>query len=576
MFDTLPALPATGESFGSWPWAQIAPYYENLVSRPLDAASADEWLADWTRIGSLVDEASNRFTIRTTTNTADTQAQREYTTFIEEILPKVLEEEQKVKEKLLASGLEPAGFELPLRKLRTDAALYREANLPLLAEERKLSLTYDEISGARTVIWDGQEIPLVQLSPVLQETDRGRRELAWRAIQDRILQDNQALTALWRDMLKTRQAIASNAGYASFREYRWQQCYRYDYTPEDAKAFDEAIAEVVVPAATRIAERRRRSLNIDSLRPWDLDCDPDGLPALRPYATIDELQDGAGRIFQKVLPLFAGYFDSMRREGLLDLESRDHKAAGGYQLELAVVRKPFIFTNAVGTQDDVETLLHEGGHAFHSYQTHGLPYLQQRSEQMVPTEFAEVASTAMEYLGSPYFSLEKGGFYSEADAARARIAHLESSITFFLHMAMVDALQHWIYENPDQSVDIAACDEVWANLSGRYLPYLDWTGLEALKGTRWRRQLHIFQLPFYYIEYGLAQLGAIQIFANARRDQATAVEAYRQALTLGGTVSLPQLFATAGARFAFDAATLRDAITLLEEVAAELEPLARP
>ena len=576
MFDTLPALPATAESLGTWPWTKIAPYYDSLLDRPLDAVSVDEWLADWTRIGSLVDEASNRFTIRTTTNTADTQAQSEYKTFLEEILPKVMEAEQKVKEKLLASGLEPAGFELPLRKLRTDAALYREANLPLLAEERKLSLTYDEISGARTVIWEGKEIPLVQLSAVLQEADRDRRELAWRTTQTRTLQDNEALTALWRDMMRTRQAIANNAGYASFREYRWQQSYRFDYTHEDAKAFDDAIAEVVVPAAARIAERRRRSLNIESIRPWDVNCDPDGLPALRPYTTLDELQDGVSRIFQQVLPLFAGYFDSMRRDGLLDLESRDHKAAGGYQVELSAVRKPFIFTNAVGTQEDVETLLHEGGHAFHAYLTVGLPYQQQRSEQMVPTEFAEVASTAMEYLGSPYFSAEKGGFYSEADAARARIAHLESSITFFPHMAMTDALQHWIYENPDAAMDLAACDEVWARLADRYLPYLDWTGLEDVKGIRWHRQLHVFQLPFYYIEYGLAQLGAIQVFANARRDQEAAVEAYRRALALGGTVSLPQLFATAGARFAFDAETLREAVDLLEEVVAELEPLARP
>jgi oligoendopeptidase F len=377
-------------------------------------------------------------------------------------------------------------------------------------------------------------------------------------------------------MVRTRQAIATNAGYAGFRDYRWQQCYRFDYTPEDAKAFDEAIAEVAVPAATRIAERRCRSLSIDSLRPWDVDCDPDGLPALRPYSSLDELQDGVGRIFQKILPLFAGYFDSMRREGLLDLESREHKAAGGYQIDLAAVRKPFIFTNAVGTQVDVETLLHEGGHAFHAFLTAGLPYLQQRSEQMVPAEFAEVASTAMEYLGSPYLSAALGGFYGEADAARARIAHLESAITFFPHMARVDAFQHWVYEHPDASMDLAAVDEVWASLTDRYLPYLDWTGLEAEKGIRWHRQLHIFQLPFYYIEYGIAQLGAIQVFANARRDQAGAVESYRRALALGGTAPLPELFTTAGARFAFDAQTLREAITLLEEVAAELEPLARP
>ena len=572
MFDT---LPATAESFGTWSWGQIAPYYDDLLSRSLTAEAVDEWLADWTRIAALVDEASTRFTIRTTTNTADAQAQREYTTFLEDILPRVMEAEQKVKEKLLESELAPDGFEVPLRKLRADAALYREANVPLLAEERKLSLAYDTISGARTVNWEGREIPLVQLSAVLEEHDRARRELAWRTMQARILGDTEELTLLWRDLVRTRQTIATNASYASYRDYRWQQLYRFDYTPEDAKAFDEAIAEVVVPAAGRIAERRRQRLGVASLRPWDVDCDPDGLPPLRPYTTLTELQDGVGRIFQQVSPRFAGYFDAMRQDKLLDLESRENKAAGGYLLELAAIRKPFIFTNAVGTQGDVETLLHEGGHSFHAFEMVGLPYLQQHSEQMVPAEFAEVASIGMEFLGSPYLSAQKGGFYSEADAARARIAHLESAISFFPYMAMVDALQHWIYEHPDAAMDLAACDEVWVKLTDRYLPHLDWTGLEAEKPARWHWQLHIFQAPFYYIEYGLAQLGAIQVFANARHDQEAAVEAYRQALALGGTAPLPQLFTTAGARFAFDAATLGAAIRLLEEVAAELEPLAR-
>jgi oligoendopeptidase F len=576
MVDNMPALPSTGVSFGTWSWAQIAPYYDDLLSRALTAAEVDEWLADWTRISSLVDEASNRFTIRTTTNTADAAAQREYTTFLEDILPHVLTSEQKVKQKLLESGLEPTGFELPLRKLRTDAALYAEANVPLLAQERKLSLAYTTISGARTVLWEGREIPLVQLFTVLQENDRQRRELAWRTAQTRILDDTGELTGLWRDLITTRQAIATNAGYGSYRDYRWKELYRFDYTPDDAKAFDAAIAEVVVPAAGRIAERRRRQLGIASLRPWDIDCDPNGLPALRPYTTLTELQDGASQIFQQVSPRFAGYFDSMRQDGLLDLESRQHKASGGYQLELAAMRKPFIFTNSIGTQTDVETLLHEGGHAFHSFETRELPYLQQRSEQMVPIEFAEVASTAMEYLGSPYLSAKNGGFYTPADAARARIAHLETAIKFFPHMAMVDSLQQWVYEHPDAAADLATCDEVWADLAGRYLPHLDWTGLDALKRITWHRQLHIFQLPFYYIEYGIAQLGAIQIFANARRDQEAAVEAYRQALALGGTVPVPQLFATAGARFALDANTLRSAIALLEEVIDELEPLAHP
>ena len=271
MFETLPPLPTTADAFGAWTWAQIAPYYEDLLDRPLVAGNVDEWLAAWTRIAALVDEASTRFTIRTTTNTADEQAQREYTTFLEDILPRVMEAEQQVKQKLLESGLEPAGFALPLRKLRTDAALYREANVPLLAEERKLSLGYDKISGARTVLWEGKEIPLVQLQAVLQENDRARRELAWRSMGARIMRDTEELTALWRDLVRTRQAIATTAGYASYRDYRWQQLYRFDYTPEDAKDFNAAIAEVVVPAARRIAERRRQRLGVASLRPWDME-----------------------------------------------------------------------------------------------------------------------------------------------------------------------------------------------------------------------------------------------------------------------------------------------------------------
>jgi oligoendopeptidase F len=574
MFETLPPLPTTAESFGTWPWAQITPYYDDLLARPLTASSVDEWLANWTRIAALVDEASTRFTIRTTSNTADIEAQREYTTFLEDVLPRVMEAEQKLKQKLLESGLQPTGFTLPIRRLRTDAALYQEANAPVLAEERKLALAYDTISGARTVRWEGDEVPLVQLLAVLQENDRAQRELAWRTVQKRILDDTDELSTLWRDLVRTRQAIATNAGFASYRDYRWKQLYRFDYTPQDAKDFDAAIAEVVVPAASLIGERRRRRLGITSLRPWDVECDPDGFPALRPYTTLAELQDGVGRIFQQVSPRFAEYFESMRREGLLDLESREHKASGGYERELAAIHKPFIFANAVGTHDDVVTLLHECGHAFHVFETGGLPYLQQRDvEHMVPAEFGEVASIGMEFLGSSYLAAARGGFYSDSDAARARIAHLEWWLTGFLYIAMVDALQHWIYEHPDEAMDLAACDEVWAGLADRYLAHIDWTGLEAEKRAGWHMVLHVFQSPFYYIEYGIALLGAVQIFANARRDQEVAVEGYREALALGGTAPLPQLFATAGARFAFDTATIRAAVALLEEVAAEQEPL---
>ena len=568
------ALPASAEEFGTWTWQQIAPYYDDLLTRELSAANVEQWLTDWTRISALLDELNTRYTIATTVNTADEETDRRYKVYLDEIVPPMMEAEQKVKEKLLASGLEPAGFAVPLRKLRTDAALYREANLPLLNEARKQMLEYEQLAGARTVEWEGKEIPLTQLYPVLEEPDRARRERAWRLRDARILADTPALANLWRRMIETRARIAANAGFDNYRSYRWQQLYRFDYTPDDTKRFHAAIEEVVVPAAQRINARRREQLGVPVLRPWDSDVDLTGRAPLRPYATIDELEARTSNIFHAVDQQLGGYFDIMRREGLLDLDSRQNKAPGGYSLAYTVTRRPFIFANSTGTHEDVQTLLHEGGHAFHSFEVAPLPYLQQRQEQMTPIEFAEVASMGMELLASPYLTMEHGGFYTPQQAARARVDNMRGFILFWPYMAMIDALQHWIYENQEEAADLARCDDYWATLEDRFHPDLDWSGLETEKRTFWHRQGHVFTDPLYYIEYGVAQLGAVQLFGNAQRDQAAAVAAYRRALALGATVSLPELYTAAGIRFAFDAATLREGVDLLERTIAELEPLA--
>jgi oligoendopeptidase F len=273
-------------------------------------------------------------------------------------------------------------------------------------------------------------------------------------------------------------------------------------------------------------------------------------------------------VFQQVDPQLGQYFETMRREGLLDLDNRKGKAPGGYCTSFSLVRRPFIFANAVGIHDDVQTLLHEGGHGFHVFESSRLPYLQQLQ---VPMEFAEVASMSMELLASPYLARERGGFYSSADAARARAEHLEGIVQFWPYMAVVDAFQHWVYTHPDQATEAAACDETWSALWERFMPGVDWSGLEEEQRTGWQRKLHIHQAPFYYIEYGLAQLGAVQVWRNALQDQAGSVAAYRRALALGGTVTLPELFAAAGGRFAFDASALQEAVTLIEATLAELE-----
>jgi oligoendopeptidase F len=366
--------------------------------------------------------------------------------------------------------------------------------------------------------------------------------------------------------------MAENTGKRTFRDFRWQQMLRLDYTPSNCISFHDAIEQAVVPAAKRIYEKRRKSLGLTSLRPWDLDVDPLGRAPLKPFDNMQDLKKTSASIFHRVDSRFGEYYDTMVRESLLDLDNRKNKAPGGFCTSFPMSKRPFIFMNAVGLHDDLQTMLHESGHAFHSFERNSLPYTQQRQ---VGLEFAEVASMGMELLAAPYLAAKEGGVYSEADAARARVEHLERNILFWPYMAVVDAFQHWVYANAAEAADPSRCDEQWKTQWGRFMGGVDWSGLEDELTTGWHRKLHIFEVPFYYVEYGLAQLGAIQVWANALQDQSGAVARYRKALALGGTASLPQLFAAAGAKFGFDAETLYRSVELMERTIEELEQDAR-
>lgn len=568
-------LPITAQEIIDWTWSEIEPYYKELAARPFSAANVEEWLADWSSVGERIDEMFARLSVATSVNTADKQADNRMNRFLEGIFPNSMAAEQKLKEKLLASRLEPAGFAIPVRNLRAEAGLFRESNLPLLAEQQKFSIEYDKIYGAQTVKWENEEITLTRLALNFQQPDRSRREKAWRLKAERQLVDREAINKLWQKFMEVRARIAKNADKPSFREYAWQQRLRFDYTPEDCKSFARAIEQVVVPAATRIYEKRKRALGLETLRPWDLvdgwfsrPTPPASHPQLRPFASIDELKTGVSAIFHRLDPVLGGYFDSMVADGLTDLENRKNKAPGAYCTSYTSIRRPFVFVNAVGTHDDVMTTLHESGHSFHIFETAKIPYIQQLA---VPMEFAEVASMGMELLASPFLTRANGGFYTEAEAARARIEHLEGMILFWPFMAVVDSFQQWVYENPRSGTNPVECDQKWGELWDRFIPGVDWAGLEQVKVTGWHRKLHIHQVPFYYVEYGLAQLGAVQIFANALKDQEKAVSDYRKALSLGGTVSLPELFKAAGAKFGFDPGLLRTAVDLMEGVVGELE-----
>ena len=556
------------DEFMRWDWAQIEPYYQALAAQPIDEASVESWLKDWTRLSKLLRETHQRLWVASTVDTTDLQARQRYTDFLDNIYPQAQAAEQKIKEKLLASGLEPPGFEVPLRNMRLEAGLFCEANLPLLSEELKLATEYDKISGAQTVQWQGKEVTLLQLHPVYLDPDRSLRERAWRLASARQLADRQAINDLWVKLLAIRRQLAANANLPDYRAYRWRQLLRFDYTPQDCKQFHRAIEAVVIPAARRLYERRRRLLAVGALRPWDVHVDVRGRPPLKPFSTIAELEEKTTAIFERVDPALGDYFEIMRREGLLDLDNRKGKAPGGYCTDFPASSRPFIFCNSVGVHDDVQTLLHEGGHAFHVFESSRLPYFQQMH---VPLEFAEVASMGMEFLASPYLSAEQGGFYTPAETAQARVDLLEGYLLFWPYMAVVDAFQHWVYEEAEAASDPANCDAQWVELWERFMTGVDWSGLEQEKMTGWQRKLHIHEDPFYYVEYGLALLGAAQVWRNALKDQRAATAAYRRALALGGTATLPQLYAAAGARFAFDASTLGEVVDLMERTISELE-----
>ena len=401
-------------------------------------------------------------------------------------------------------------------------------NVPLETEEAKLSQQYQKLIGSLTVPFRGEERTLAQMGRYLEDPDRALRQEAWELVANRRLREAEAIEHIFEQLLKLREQIAANAGFPNYLQYAFRARGRFDYTPEDCRKFHGAIAGEVMPALRQLQAQRRGQLGLAALRPWDLAVDPLNRPALRPFERIEHLVSNTRDIFVQLDPKLAGQFTLMRDLHLLDLDNRKGKAPGGYQSTLAEARLPFIFMNAVGIQRDVETILHEAGHAFHALAARGEDLHAYRS---APIEFCEVASMSMELLGNEF--IEK--FYQPGDARRARRDHLEGIVEIFPWIATVDAFQHWIYSHPGHSR--AGRQKAWAGLMDRFGGDVDWTGYEEARTNLWHRQLHIFIHPLYYVEYGIAQLGALQVWANSKKDKAQALEKYHQC-------SLPRRFAS--------------------------------
>ncbi len=556
-------LPDSAAAFADATWEDLAPYFEELAGRSLDESNVEQWLADWSRLDSLVSEAAALANFAYTCDTGDHAREQAQLRFGTEIGPRAGEMRARLQKRLVDLGYVRPGLETTIRRFRNQAQLFRTENVPLLADVARLVTRWSKASGSLTVQWDGEEKTPSQLLPFLESNDRSTREKAFRLRAGAFMRRRDEFAGLFDEMLDVRQRIARNAGFANFRDYTHLEKNRFDYSVDDCLRFHDAVEKAVLPALTRIHQRRRERMRLETLRPWDVSADVDARPPLQPFESVGELVKRSAPVFEQVDPDFRGYLERMEASGLLDLQNRKGKAPGAYSATLHFRRTPLIFMNAVGVDDDVRTMLHESGHAFHSFEALRQPLIYQRHPG---SEMAEVASMSMELLASPFID----EFYSEADARRSRAELLERVILFFPHCASVDAFQQWAYTD-DAGRDRDARERKWLELRARFEgDAVDWSGLDRERIARWYQQPHFFSSPFYYIEYGIAQLAALQVWRNSRRDHREAVRMYRAALALGATKPLPELFAAAGARLVFDAKTMAEIIDDAEEELAKL------
>ncbi len=547
-------------------WADIEPWYRKLEDWPIaSGADLSAWLAAKDELDAAVAQVGNKRYVEMTLKTDDTACEEAHLAFVREIEPHLKPIAQALRNKYLESpfrkDLPAERFRLMDRALENRKALYREANIARETRVSELTQQYQKMVGAMTVPWRGVDRTPAQMAPLLEEPDRATRAEAWLLVALRRLRDKDRMDDLFDDLHKLRVEIGREAGFPSFTDYSYRNRERFDYGVKEAEAFQNAVADCVVPLTRTIQASRRQRLGIETLRPWDLGVDPLNRPPLRPFKEEAQLASGVESILDAVDGELADQFRYMMRASLLDLTNRKGKAPGGYQTTFEEDRVPFIFMNAVGLDGDLRTLLHECGHAFHALASRANEPAAYRES---PMEFCEVASMSMELLGARQLE----AFYDEADTMRSYRQLLEGIVLILPWIAQVDAFQHAIYAHETPSRERRRED--WKALTARFGADVDWSGLEEIRDHSWHRQLHIFLYPFYYIEYGIAQLGALQVWRAYRHDPAKAVAAYKQALALGGSRTLPELFEAAGGKFDFSEKTIKPLMDLIGEELAKL------
>lgn len=568
---TIPQRPARkflGEEFSLTTWEQLQPFYENLKNRSIySVEELRQWFLDKSELESYLSENFAWRYIRMTCDTASEQYQQEFNDFVENFQPYLSaygnELDKKAVESPYLGELKDTGFDVALRSIKKAIEIFREENIPLQTQIQTEQAKYGAMIGAMTVNVDGEEITLPKAADYLQSTDRSLREQVWLKIQTRRLEDKVALDELLNNLRGLRNQTALNAGFANFRDYIFAALGRFDYTPQDCFNFHESVAEAVVPMLNDMANERKQALQLDTLRPWDLKVDPENRPPLKPFSTGEELLEKTIVCFTQLDPQLGNYLSVMKAMGHLDLESRKGKSPGGYNYPLEEIGVPFIFMNATSNLRDLVTLLHEGGHAVHNFVTRDLLL---NSFKNPPAEVAELASMSMELLTMDYWNIF---FENEEDLRRAKIQHLESIIETLPWVATIDKFQHWLYENPTHSIEER--QSRWLEIYEQFSDSVtDWSGCEDFKKYIWQKQLHIYEVPFYYIEYGMAQLGAVGVWRNYKQDPQQGLEGYLNALKLGYTVPISEIYAAANIPFDFSKEYITELMSFVRE---ELERL---
>jgi oligoendopeptidase F len=505
-----------------------------------------------------------------TCDTENKELEEAFTYFVMEIQPKMQPYADQLNKKLIQNSftkeLTGEAYEVYLRNVRKNIELFREANIPIQADIAVLAQQYGVINGKMSVIVDGQEYTMQQASKFLENPDRNVRETVYRKIQERRLQDRAQLDTLFSTLVKKRDQVARNAGFPNYRDYKFADLGRFDYKKEDCFQFHEAVKTGILPLVDFIYDRKRQKLGLSELRPWDIEAEKEGVKPLAPFSTGEELVDKTIECFNRMNPFFGSCLVKMKEMGRLDLDSRKGKAPGGYNCPLPETGAPFIFMNAAGQMGDVTTMVHEGGHAIHSFLAHHLPLT---AFKEYPMEIAEVASMTMELFSMDYWDVF---FDNTEDLRRAKQQQLERVLTIFPWIATIDKFQHWIYENPNHSEEERAT--AWKRILQEYTSIaIDVSGLEAYRKYSWQRQLHLYEVPFYYIEYGIAQLGAIGLWKQFKENKDNAVQNYIKALSLGGTKTLPELYAAAGLKFSFAPEYISELMLFVQQ---EMEKITHP